>query len=255
MTFFAFSRARTVTVGERCQWTWNPKLGGMVLTVARAGADFDDDIGGLEVCLVDNGVADAGVLEDVLAKVLVEAEDVCVGRAGAGALGGRLAVVGAAAAASALLLGSLGHGECRRVVWGGVVWCGVVWCRCGIRDGCGLNHQGSASPDSMHHSHRTTANIFFGRAENGNPEPRQCDKISEATPLAKTAGGCWGALGFSGSDRVMASSGDPLSHSLGSQLSALSSQLKPNQTKPKPNTRIRVVASMQRREWRTARLT
>ena len=76
-----------------------------MLTVSGTRTDFDDDIGGLEVGLVDNGVADARVLEDVLAKVLVEAEDVCVGRA----LGGRFAVVGAAAGPSPLRFGGLGH--------------------------------------------------------------------------------------------------------------------------------------------------
>lgn len=65
--------------------------------------DFDDNIGGLEVGLFDNGVADAGVLENMLAIVLVELEDV-------GAGGGlRLAIVGAAGPSALLLLGGLWH--------------------------------------------------------------------------------------------------------------------------------------------------
>ena len=76
--------------------------------ITRTGADFDDDIGGLEEGLVHNGIADTGVLENVLAKVLVEAEDVGAGSS----LGRRLAVVGPAAGAGPLLLGRLGHCGC-----------------------------------------------------------------------------------------------------------------------------------------------
>lgn len=79
----------------------------MVLTVSGTRTDLNDDISGFEKGLVDNGVADAGVLENVLAKVLVEAEDVCV----AGSLG-RFAVVRAAAGPCPLLLGRLGHCGC-----------------------------------------------------------------------------------------------------------------------------------------------
>lgn len=76
-----------------------------VLTVSGTRANLDNDIGGLEVGLVDNGIADAGVLQNVLAKVLVEAEDVGVG----GTALGRFAVVGAITGPSPLLFGRLGH--------------------------------------------------------------------------------------------------------------------------------------------------
>jgi hypothetical protein len=87
-----------------------------LLTVSRAGTDFDNDIGRFQKSLVDNGIAvlprprqlqqvrqallgtgsepDARVFENVLAKVLVEFEDVGLPRSLLG--GGSMAIVGRA---------------------------------------------------------------------------------------------------------------------------------------------------------------
>jgi hypothetical protein len=117
MTFLAFSRARTVT-----GWIVSLEQKNMVLvqgdlTVSGTRTNLDDDIGGLEEGLLDNGVTDAGVFEDVLAIVLVEAENVCAGRR----LGG-FAVVGPAGRIP-FLLGRLGHCGGWLDVLG--VWCSV----------------------------------------------------------------------------------------------------------------------------------
>ena len=81
--------------------------------VTGTGTDFDDDIGGLEEGLVDNGIRDTGVLEDMLAIVLVELEDVGVG--GLAAAVAPLAVVGVAAPGLLCWLRCLGHGVGYRV--------------------------------------------------------------------------------------------------------------------------------------------
>lgn len=69
------------------------------------GADLQDGLDGLDVRLVDDGVRDGRVLEDMLADLGVELED---GRLAGGALVGR-----AALRAVALLALGLGHGVSR----------------------------------------------------------------------------------------------------------------------------------------------
>jgi hypothetical protein len=90
----------TISVPEQA-WVWSRA----VLTVSGTRANLDNHIGGFEVSLIDNGIADTGVFQDMLAKVLVETEDVCVG----GAAFRRFTVVRATAGPSALLFGRFGH--------------------------------------------------------------------------------------------------------------------------------------------------
>jgi len=94
------------------------------LTISGTGANLNNDIGGLEKGFFDNGIADTGVLEDMLAKVLVESEDVCVG----GPLGG-FAIVRAAAGPGPLLLRSFGHGVALECLVGVCAVSSVGCCR------------------------------------------------------------------------------------------------------------------------------
>ena len=166
-----------------------------MLTVSGARTDLDDDIGGLEEGLVDNGIADSGVLEDVLAKVLVEAEDVCVGGASLGSIGaalGRFAVVGSGGVGTArpLLLGSLGHGV-------GRCGCPTGGSKCGLPGGCLVlvcslvdwlyrlqNTSVTKTPQNGGSPHRPP--VFFGRAEKGTP-PKNPDKIEHEIRWSHTA--------------------------------------------------------------------
>lgn len=138
-----------------------------MLTVSGTGANLDNHIGGFEVGLVDNGIADTRVLQNMLAKVLVETEDVCVG----GAALGRFTVVGATAGPSTLLFGRFGHDI-------------AVDMR-----GAGLGDSGIfAAQHQSTFAHRIGANIFWsGRKKDpakGDKITRQA-RVGEATPLAK----------------------------------------------------------------------
>lgn len=89
--------------------------------VAGSGADLEDSVGGFQVGLVDDGVGDAGVLEDVLADVGVELEDIVLagGRGVGRALFGG-AVIGRGRGRCAFSLGiGLGLGHLERVLRGG----------------------------------------------------------------------------------------------------------------------------------------
>lgn len=175
--------------------------------VTGTGTDFDDDIGGLEEGLVDNGIRDTGVLEDMLAKVLVELEDVGVGSLAAGPL----AVVGVAAPGLLRCLRCLGHGGVVEsmlswvVVWRKVTrdrgrtrgWDGIVEAFVVSVDLCpgrgSIFKVQCTSPSKYHRLKRACAcagpwpTSFFEWIwwqKNDAPQKRGPDKISRRSPLS-----------------------------------------------------------------------
>lgn len=52
--------------------------------VACSGTDFEDGVGGFEEGLVDDGVGNTGVLEDMLADIGIEFEDIILACGGGG---------------------------------------------------------------------------------------------------------------------------------------------------------------------------
>lgn len=81
--------------------------------VTGTGADFEDGVGGLEEGLFHDGIRDTGILENMLAEVCVELEDVVLIRVGAAAASSSSSagtLVWRTGGAAALSVFRFGHG-------------------------------------------------------------------------------------------------------------------------------------------------
>lgn len=113
--------------------------------VSRSRADLEDGVGGLEVRLLDDGVCYSRVLEDVLADVCVELEDIVLargccaggllGRAVVGSRGGRRCAF-ALEGCFAHVVGGIRAGKLNYLVF--ITGAGSAWKSCASRcvDNC-----------------------------------------------------------------------------------------------------------------------